>query len=440
MSSWEKERVELFEKKQINTTANPRDGFFEVDITRVSPKLVKLKQHMDSRIVGQSKAIEHIVRAFQREKFRNPLLPIGAFLFAGPPGVGKTETAKEIARYIIGDTEIAPLVQIDCAQYAESHQISALIGSSAGYIGSDKSPLLSARNIKDPFIKTKRKLNSEFRKEYDKLQREWQNILSDDKNGQKVGNGNGDNGSLYLNYAACPNAHNDFEQKWGFKSVILFDEVEKADKALWHILLSILAEGRITLNSIGNEIVLFNNSVIVLTTNIGSHEIQRLMRDSAIGFKAKVKDDDERLDQKIYQEAKRALEKKFPPELLGRLKEDIVVFRHLHSDDYIKLVDAHLKKVRQRFYNSNVPLILFFTQKFKQALIEKGIDKQYRARVLGQKIEKYVVEPISIGVGSGQIYNCDNIMFDCINGKMKLYAKRAESVKAVLKKENFGIQ
>ena len=82
---------------------------------------------------------------------------------------------------------------------------------------------------------------------------------------------------------------------------------------------------------------------------------------------------------------------------------------------------------------------LSFTPEFKQMLIEKGVDKQYGARVLNQKIEKYVVEPVSIGIGSGQIFNCDDIMFDFMNEEIKLYAKRAGAIKAIIKEEEFGI-
>ena len=437
MDDWDKRGAQQFRNKLTDDTNTvSRDGYFEVDITRIGHKLEKLKQHLSSRIIGQPRAVEHIVRAFQREKFKNPSLPIGAFLFAGPPGVGKTETAKEIARYVIGDVEEAPLIRIDCSQYSEPHQISALIGSPPGYIGADKSPLLSFRNIADPFIKAKMKLNPEFRRDHDKLGRKWEGLLNN-KNNKGFKSANSD--SSLQDYIVGVNAYYEFEQKWKYKSVILFDEVEKADKALWHILLSILAEGHITLNSIGNETVLFNNSIIVLTTNIGSHELQRLITDSAIGFKVKGKEKGEKLDKEIYREVKRALEKKFPPELLSRLKEDIVVFRHFNDGDYMSLVDTHLGKIRQRFYRSKVPLKLSFTPEFKQMLIEKGVDKQYGARVLNQKIEKYVVEPVSIGIGSGQIFNCDDIMFDFMNEEIKLYAKRAGAIKAIIKEEEFGI-
>lgn len=395
-------------------------GFKEVDLEKVSSRIQDIRKILSSRVVGQYKAVNHVVRAFQKERLRNPNLPIATFLFAGPTGVGKTETAKEIARWLIGDDEEAPLVFIDGTNFTEPHSVSALIGAPPGYVGSnDDTALLSGNSIARPFFKTMGKLNEDFRKDYHKLLNQLDSVKS-----QRLTN----SGSCTDEKAdeIKEKKRDEFYKKWGpYKSVILFDEIEKACPEVWRILLNIIAEGKITLKSIGHEEVLFNNSIIILTTNMGSENLQNLITGKSIGFKNDDEKQHHQMEQDIYNVVKKAIEAKFPAELIGRLKENLIVFRPLDKKDYTKLVHMRIHDVLVRCVRAGVPISLRITQELEDVIIKKGFSQQYGARILNQKIEKYLVEPLSSAIESGQIKAYDSVAVDYNkkDGKVEIFTR-----------------
>lgn len=408
--------------------------FVKVDTKKLGVKLDELKGRLSSRIIGQKMAVDHVIRALQREKFKDAHLPVASFLFAGPSGVGKTETAKEIARHLIGDDEEAPILFIDCNTLSEPHSISKLIGSPPGYIGSNEPPLFSIQNLFEPFVRTKRKLDANFRNEHFVLcqkiaalnHQKTNNTLSFSDNKVSESN-NGNNRNTLEQEVILLDA---FARKWGpFRSVILFDELEKASHTIWTLLLNILSEGKITLNTIGAEQVLFKDSIIVLTTNVGSKDIQRIMKkESVIGFDTLPSDikDVGDIDKNIYKAVKKALEKYFPYELLGRLKEDLVVFRpFLDSADRMRLVELHLQKLKKKFIKGSFPVYLDFSDDLKKMFAMEAISDEYGARVLNQKIAKYIVEPVCAGIESAQIKKFNRIIAHYSHEKreMELFTK-----------------
>lgn len=411
-------------------TSSPKNdfiakGYREIDPKKISQRIKDIENLLRSGIVGQDRAVKHVVRALKKEKLRDRNLPFSVFLFAGPTGVGKTETAKGIARWFVGDDEEAPLVFIDCTTFSEPHSVSALIGAPPGYVGSnDDTPLLANANLIKPFFKIKRKINEHFRSDHDKMLSDLDNIRSQQASGnltsEKV---------LKLELKKLL----EFNRKWGpFKSVILFDEVEKAAPSVWRILLNILSEGKITLKSIGHEEVDFSNSIIVLTTNIGSEELQKVISGKTVGFKDEASRD-VNLDQDVYNSVKKAIEAKFPPELIGRVKENLIVFRRLDEIDYKKLIKIRVLDILKRCARAGYPFSLSITENFEKMLIEKGFDEKYGARVLNQKMEKYVVEQLSSAIESGQVKAGDRIVFDYQDmgdGKkeIKIFAKEKELI------------
>lgn len=379
-------------------------GYRSIDPKRMSKRIEDIESRLSSRIIGQNKAVEHVVRAFKKEKLRDLNLPFSVFLFAGPTGVGKTEMAKEIARWYLGDDEEAPLVFIDCTTFSEPHSVSALIGAPPGYVGSnDDTPLLANANLIKPFFKIMRKKNDHFKDDHDKMLYDLNSIRS-----QQVSGGLTNEKALKLELKKL----SEFHKKWGpIKSVILFDEIEKAAPSVWRILLNILSDGKITLKSVGHEEVDFSNSIIALTTNIGSEELQKVINGKVAGFK----DETSRsvnLDQDIYNSAKKAIETQFMPELIGRVKENLIVFRQLDESDYRKLIRLRMLDILKRCAKAGYPATLSITENFEKMLIEKGFDKKYGARVLNQKMEKYVVEPLAAAIESEQIKAGDRIVFD----------------------------
>ncbi|MBE3583779.1 MAG: ATP-dependent Clp protease ATP-binding subunit [Limnochordaceae bacterium] len=174
-------------------------------------------------------------------------------------------------------------------------------------------------------------------------------------------------------------------------SVVLFDEVEKAHPEVFNVLLQVLEDGRLT--DAQGRTVDFRNTVLIMTSNVGAHEIQR---QTSIGFR---RYEDERsayeqMKSKVTEELRRT----FRPEFLNRIDE-IIVFHSLTRDDIKKIVDIMLKEVRQELKERNIDLVL--TEEAKEFLVDKGFDKEYGARPLRRAIQRYLENPLSDEVLEG---------------------------------------
>jgi len=167
-------------------------------------------------------------------------------------------------------------------------------------------------------------------------------------------------------------------------SVVLFDEIEKAHPDVMNMLLQILEEGKLT-DSLG-RVVDFRNTIILLTSNVGSDVIRR---QSVMGF-AKTTDsgDYEIMRGRTLEEAKKA----FRPEFLNRL-DDVIVFRTLGKPELVQILDLEVAKVLDRIRRRNIRIEL--DDKAKDFLIEKGFDPQYGARPMRRAVEKYLEDPLA---------------------------------------------
>ena len=175
-------------------------------------------------------------------------------------------------------------------------------------------------------------------------------------------------------------------------AVILFDEIEKAHPDVVQILLQILEDGRLT-DSLGRKVD-FRNTILIMTSNVGAHILQR---NSSLGFSAGNADDDfDRIKDKIMDEAK----KSFKPEFLNRLTE-IVIFRPLIKESMRAIVDLELKKVTDRLKDKK--LKLHISDDVKEFLIEKGYDSKLGARPLRRAVEKYLEDSLAEEVLSGSL-------------------------------------
>lgn len=175
-------------------------------------------------------------------------------------------------------------------------------------------------------------------------------------------------------------------------AVILFDEIEKAHPDVAQILLQILEDGRLT-DSLGRKVD-FRNTILIMTSNVGAHILQR---NSSLGFSAGNADDDfDRIKDKIMDEAK----KSFKPEFLNRLTE-IVIFRPLIKESMRAIVDLELKKVTDRLKDKK--LKLHISDDVKEFLIEKGYDSKLGARPLRRAVEKYLEDSLAEEVLSGSL-------------------------------------
>jgi ATP-dependent Clp protease ATP-binding subunit ClpC len=175
-------------------------------------------------------------------------------------------------------------------------------------------------------------------------------------------------------------------------AVILFDEIEKAHPDVAQILLQILEDGRLT-DSLGRKVD-FRNTILIMTSNVGAHILQR---NSSLGFSAGNADDDfDKIKDKIMDEAK----KSFKPEFLNRLTE-IVIFRPLVKESMRAIVDLELKKVTDRLKEKKLKLQI--SDEVKEFLIEKGYDNKLGARPLRRAVEKYLEDSLAEEVLSGSL-------------------------------------
>ena len=181
-------------------------------------------------------------------------------------------------------------------------------------------------------------------------------------------------------------------------SVVLFDEIEKAHPDVWNMLLQILEEGKLT-DNVG-RVVNFRNTIILMTSNIGSDTIKR---QSTLGF-SPITDENsyEKMREKIIDEAK----KTFRPEFLNRL-DDVIVFRSLTKPDLIQILELELGKVVQRLKAKHIGLVL--DEKAKDLLVSKGYDPQYGARPMRRSVERFLEDPLAEEILRGTLHEGDPI-------------------------------
>ena len=225
-------------------------------LTSEKEKYLRIEEHLRESVVGQDDALHALARAVKRNKagLNEGQRPIGSFLFLGPTGVGKTQSAKALAKFLFDDEKA--LIRFDMSEYMEKHSVSRLLGAPPGYVGYDEGGQLTEAVRRRPY------------------------------------------------------------------SVILFDEVEKAHKDVFNILLGILDDGRATDNK--GVTVDFKNTIIILTSNIASNFIMELKgedRDVAV---------------------KNELKNYFKPEFLNRL-DDTIIFNPLNEQGLISIVEIMFK-------------------------------------------------------------------------------------------------
>ena len=177
-------------------------------------------------------------------------------------------------------------------------------------------------------------------------------------------------------------------------SVILFDEIEKANPDIYHLLLQIMDDGRLT-DSYG-RVIDFKNTVIILTSNISSRMLEK---GTSLGFH---KDDNELNYDKMQKELKQDLKRTFNPEFLNRLSET-VVFRPLELNNIVEILDVQLQALNEQLIQQG--LTLDVTSGAKQWIAEKGFDANFGARPLKRAIQKYLEDVLSDEMLKGRFKN-----------------------------------
>jgi ATP-dependent Clp protease ATP-binding subunit ClpB len=165
-------------------------------------------------------------------------------------------------------------------------------------------------------------------------------------------------------------------------SVVLFDEIEKAHPDVFNVLLQILDDGRLT-DSKGRTVD-FKNTVLIMTSNLGSREIQA------------VQDDEKQVREAVLQE----LRGHFKPEFLNRI-DDIVIFHQLKREQVAKIIDVQLERLRVMLAERNVTLVL--DDSAKELLMREGYDPAYGARPLKRAIQSYIQNPLAVKLLQGEV-------------------------------------
>ncbi|MEO5511927.1 MAG: ATP-dependent chaperone ClpB [Longimicrobiales bacterium] len=296
-------------------------------------RLARLESELATRVVGQPIALEAVSNAVRRSRagLQDPNRPIGSFIFLGPTGVGKTETARALAEFLFDDE--TAMVRIDMSEYMEKHAVSRLIGAPPGYVGYEEGGQLTEAVRRRPY------------------------------------------------------------------SVILFDEIEKAHADVFNVLLQILDDGRLT-DSQGRTVD-FRNSVIIMTSNIGS---QYILENTGTS------------DWTVVEESVLGeLRRHFRPEFLNRI-DDIIVFRPLDRSHLRVIVDLQLARVRALLRDRGIALHI--TEAAEDLIAEEGYDPVFGARPLKRSIQRLVQNPLAMRLLEGEFGEGDVIVADQVDGQV----------------------
>jgi ATP-dependent Clp protease ATP-binding subunit ClpB len=293
-------------------------------------RLTKLEDELAHRVVGQRAAVAAVANAVRRSRagLQDPNRPTGSFIFLGPTGVGKTETARALAEFLFDDERA--MVRLDMSEYMEKHSVARMIGAPPGYVGYEEGGQLTEAVRRRPY------------------------------------------------------------------SVILFDEIEKAHPDVFNVLLQILDDGRLT-DSQG-RVVDFRNTVIIMTSNIGSQLI--VDAGAQVGEEAW-----ERIEDRVRAE----LRNHFRPEFLNRV-DDVIVFHPLSRADILQIVDLQLRHLERLLSARHLGLEV--TPAAKELLAAQGYDPVYGARPLKRVIQRMVQNPLALEVLEGEYHDGDVVRID----------------------------
>lgn len=186
-------------------------------------------------------------------------------------------------------------------------------------------------------------------------------------------------------------------------SIILLDEIEKAHRDVYNVLLQVFDDGVLT-DGIGRRVD-FRNTIIIMTSNIGSRELKDF--GTGVGFNTQATETSKsKVAQGILE---KALKQNFAPEFLNRI-DDIIYFNNLEKEDIVKIIDIELKKVLDRI--KDLGLVVQVSEKAKDYLAEVGWDSNYGARPLKRAIQKNVEDPLAEEILTSQNEESKNLLVD----------------------------
>jgi ATP-dependent Clp protease ATP-binding subunit ClpC len=323
-------------------------------------KLLSMGDDLKKSVIGQDKAVVKLTKAIQRTRagLKSPNKPIGSFIFLGPTGVGKTELAKSLAKYLFDSKDA--LLRIDMSEYMEKFAVSRLVGAPPGYVGYEEGGLLTEKVRRKPY------------------------------------------------------------------SVVLLDEIEKAHPDVFNLMLQVLDEGYLT-DSLGRKVD-FRNTIIIMTSNIGSRQLKEF--GSGVGFSTATKESNQDSNAKTVIE--HALKRFFSPEFLNRI-DDVIVFNSLEKKDIEQILEINMNELVDRI--NNIGFDIKLSASAKSFLAEKGFDSNFGARPLNRAIQKYLEDPLAEEILKSDIKEGDTIKVDYDKKKDELTFKKDTRKPRAKKKE-----
>ncbi|QCD52554.1 ATP-dependent Clp protease ATP-binding subunit [Campylobacter sp. RM16192] len=290
-------------------------------LTSEKQKYLMIEDHLRDSVVGQDPALHALARAIKRNKagLNEGSRPIGSFLFLGPTGVGKTQSAKALAKFLFDDERA--LIRFDMSEYMEKHSVSRLLGAPPGYVGYDEGGQLTEAVRRRPY------------------------------------------------------------------SVILFDEIEKAHKDVFNILLGIMDDGRATDNK--GVTVDFKNTIIILTSNIASNFIMDLK------------------GEEREEAVKNELKSYFKPEFLNRL-DDTIIFNPLSEEGLVQIVAIMFKELEKTLLNRGIKASM--NEEAKKFIAKAGFDIVYGARPLRRALYELVEDRLADMILKDELESGDEIV------------------------------
>ena len=200
-------------------------------------------------------------------------------------------------------------------------------------------------------------------------------------------------------------------------SVVLFDEIEKAHPDVFHILLQVLDDGRLT-DSKG-RVVNFKNTVLIMTSNVGATSLNKR---NTMGFAIQENEnlaEYEKMKEIIHEE----LKKTFRPEFLNRV-DDIIVFQHLKEDSVQKIVGLMTEEIEGRLQNMDIHVEI--DKKVQKEIAKAGYDENYGARPLRRTMENLIENRLSEEILAGKISKNEDILIDYDTRKKKIVFRKKE--------------
>jgi ATP-dependent Clp protease ATP-binding subunit ClpC len=207
-------------------------------------------------------------------------------------------------------------------------------------------------------------------------------------------------------------------------SIVLLDEIEKAHPDVFHLLLQVLDDGVLT-DSFGRRVD-FKNTIIIMTSNIGSRQLKDFGQ--GVGFDTSAKKSEKSTYAKGVIE--NALKKAFAPEFLNRI-DDVVIFDSLSRDDIHKIIDIELVHLVNRI--KDLGYTIEVTGKAKDFIVDRGWDEQYGARPLKRAIQKYIEDPLAEEIIKHNLKEGDKIVVDYQSKDEELSIKISKAKKEIIK-------